>query len=183
VRTPLSLTTQVGRALNAVVGTLPGPSLPDLVPSTRTVGTLLALAAAVALTLRAPRGVPRAAVRVSALAALWLVVLSPVVHHWYVLWCLPLLAACSLGPRADSAVLHVGWLGGLVAPLDSSLAGAGTVIAVAVALVAAASLVQARVHRVIRAAEASGRRSGPSRTAQPLPGPRDGARAPGAPGS
>lgn len=147
VRTPLSLPTQLGR-LGNLLGSLvlPGSGV-DLVPLVRGLGTAAALVAAVVLTLRAPRGVPGAAVRAVALAMLWVVVLSPVVHHWYVLWFLPLLAVCRPGRRTEAALLHVGWLGGMLAPLDSSLAGAGSVIAGAVALVTVGSLIQVRVIR------------------------------------
>ncbi|WP_110182475.1 polyprenol phosphomannose-dependent alpha 1,6 mannosyltransferase MptB [Nocardioides solisilvae] len=142
VRTPLSLPTQLGRLGNLLGGlVLPGDDL-DLVPVVRAAATVAALGEPGWLALRTPRGVPAEATRAVAWAVLWLVVLSPVVHHWYVLWFLPLLAATALGRRGDSALLHVGWLGGLVAPLDSSLAGAGSVIAVAVALVAVGSVLQ-----------------------------------------
>jgi alpha-1,6-mannosyltransferase len=86
-------------------------------------------------------------VRAVALVMLTVVVLSPVVHHWYLLWCVPLLAVCHLGPRASAALLHVSWLLALVAPLDSSLEGAGTVIVMAVLLVGAVALLVVHGHR------------------------------------
>lgn len=151
VETPLSVTVQTGRLANLVLAVVvPGPESLDLVPLLRGAGTVVALGLALALALRAPTGVPAEAVRAVAIAVLWVVLLSPVVHHWYVLWCLPLLAVCHLGPRASATLLHVGWLGGIVAPLDSSLAGAGTVIAVAVGLVLAAAVVQAAVLRAMQ---------------------------------
>ncbi len=74
-----------------------------------------------AVLLRSRSGHREGALRGTAAVALASVVLSPVVHHWYVFWCLPFVAACVLPHRGRRTLLHVSWLGGLVAPLDSSL--------------------------------------------------------------
>lgn len=148
VVTPLSATTQAGR-LAALLLDLAGIGADQgtLVSAARAAGSLAAVAIAVRTALRAATGVPGAAVRAVGLVMLALLVLSPVVHHWYLLWSVPLLAACNLGRRGAVALLHVSWFFGLVAPLDSSLAGAGTVIALGVALVAVVSAVQLLLHR------------------------------------
>lgn len=140
VATPLSVSTQLGRLAHLVTGL-------DLVDAFRLAGSVLLVAVAATLTLRTRSGDPGAALRATAAVALALVVLSPVVHHWYVLWCLPFLAAVELPVRGRQALLHTCWLGGLVAPLDSSLRGADAVIGVGVGLVAATALVQAVAHR------------------------------------
>jgi alpha-1,6-mannosyltransferase len=85
-----------------------------------------------------------------ALVMLAVVVLSPVVHHWYLLWCVPLLAACHLGRRASAGLLHVSWILALVAPLDSSLEGAGTAIVLAVLLMGAVAGLVVHGHRSAR---------------------------------
>ncbi|GGO79599.1 polyprenol phosphomannose-dependent alpha 1,6 mannosyltransferase MptB [Nocardioides deserti] len=146
VHTPLSLTTQVGRAIAWAqeAGGLPGP---DPVEMVRTAGTLLALGYVAWCALREPTGAPAAAVRVAGLTALAAVVLGPVVHHWYALWAVPFLAATRLGPRASGALVGLVGLGGLVAPLDSSLRARGTDIVVAVLLVVGVAVTQAVGHR------------------------------------
>lgn len=148
VMTPLSLPTQAGRLVGVLLAPLgTGLSTDEVVSAARTLGSLAALAIAGRAALRAPSGVPAAGVRTVALVMLAVVVLSPVVHHWYLLWFLPLLATCHLDSRAAAALLHASWLFGLVAPLDSSLRGAGTVIALGVGLVAVVAVVQVVVHR------------------------------------
>ncbi|MFZ5848302.1 MAG: polyprenol phosphomannose-dependent alpha 1,6 mannosyltransferase MptB [Actinomycetota bacterium] len=157
VLTPLSLPTQTGRLVGLLLAPLEtGLTTDSVVSAARTLGSLAALVFAGWVALRAPTGVPAAAVRALGLVMLVLVVLGPVVHHWYLLWCLPLLATCHLGSRAGAALLHASWLFGLVAPLDSSLRGAGTVIALGVGLVAVVALVQLLVHRANGAVPGAG---------------------------
>lgn len=146
VRTPLSITTQVGQLLSWVQGVLdlPGPYPVDAV---RLGGLLLALGFACWAALRAPTGAPAVAVRTTGLVVLALVVLSPVVHHWYALWVAPFLVSVRWGPRAEATVVATLGLTGLVAPLDSSLQARGTDIAVAVVLVTGVVLTQAVGHR------------------------------------
>ncbi len=159
VRTPLSLPTQLGRLAHLLTGL-------DLVDASRAAGSVALLVVAATIALRARTGEPGAALRASAAATLASVVLSPVVHHWYVLWTLPFLAACTLPRRGRQALLHVSWLGGLVAPLDSSLRGADAVIAAGVGLVVATAVVQALAHR---RAEAQARTPDASRASAPDP--------------
>ena len=66
-----------------------------------------------------------------------MVVLSPVVHLWYFLWAVPFLAVRRLSRGAMTALVAWSVVGGLVAPLDSSLHGAYLVIIFGVMLVAA----------------------------------------------
>lgn len=153
VMTPLSVTTQAGRLAALLLDPLGTGLAPDaVVAAARTAGSLAALAIAVRTVLRAATGVPGAAVRAVGLVMLALLLLSPVVHHWYLLWWVPLLATCHLGRRGAVALLHVSWFFGLVAPLDSSLRGVGTVIALGVALVGVVSAVQVLLHRAGTAA-------------------------------
>lgn len=140
VETPLSLSTQLGRLGHLVTGV-------DLVGAFRGAATAALLLMGAAVLLRSRPGHREGALRATAAVALASVVLSPVVHHWYVFWCLPFVAACVLPQRGRWTLLHVSWLGGLVAPLDSSLRGADDVIAVGVGLVLVTALVQGLAHR------------------------------------
>lgn len=148
VRTPLSVTTVLGVLLEWALepwGTVLAQADPVALVRGAGVAVILLLAGRTAF--GAPTGVAGAAVRAAAALMTVTVVMSPVVHPWYLLWCLPLLAACHLGPRAGSLVLHLSWVAGLTAPLDSSLAGGGAVLPVAVGLVVTAVAIQARGHR------------------------------------
>lgn len=148
VRTPFSVSTQLGQVMEVVLRALDlGEWGASAVTLTRTAGTLVALAIVLWTAYRAPTGVPAAAVRAVALVMLAVVVLSPVVHHWYLLWFLPLLATCHLGERSSTALLHVSWLAGLVAPIDSSLEGAGAEILVTGVLVGGIAVAHLRAHR------------------------------------
>ncbi len=123
VATPLSLTTVVGGLLDLGGGAvgLPEATMLDL---TRTVGSVAAVVLTAVVVLRTPTGGRREALRalVGVLAAT--VLLSPVVHLWYLLWVLPF-AACLRLPRAGTAVVLVlSLVLGLASPLDSSLHGA-----------------------------------------------------------
>jgi len=125
VVTPLSVTSLVGGALDAVVG-LVVPGLPDatFLDLVRHLGTVAALGLAVWVVLRWPSGDRHRATRAVALTVGVLVVLSPVVHPWYLLWVTPFLATIAL-PRTGLVGLLAGSLVmGLAAPLDSSLHGA-----------------------------------------------------------
>ncbi len=151
VRTPMSVTTQLGQLLGLVLEAL-GIVRTDahVVSVARGLGSLVALVVAGRVALRAQTGVPGAAVRAVALVMVAVVVLGPAVHPWYLLWAFPLLAATHLADRRSAALLHLSWLLGLVAPLDSSLAGAGTAIAYGLFLVAGATAVQVAVHASAR---------------------------------
>ena len=69
------------------------------------------------------------------------VLLSPVVHLWYFLWLLPFAAALRLSRLATVAVIATSVIGGLVAPLDSSLHRAYLAIVIGSLAVAGAVLV------------------------------------------
>jgi hypothetical protein len=146
VHTPLSAATQLGRLVDVLL-TAAGTPVGGAVAATRFLGQVIALALLVRLALRTETGVPGAAVRAVAMSMITVVALGPVVHHWYLLWSVPLLAACHLRRRASAALLIAALLPGLMAPLDSSLAGAGTLIAIGVGLIAAVALWLARMHR------------------------------------
>ncbi|MGH3364523.1 MAG: polyprenol phosphomannose-dependent alpha 1,6 mannosyltransferase MptB, partial [Nocardioidaceae bacterium] len=102
----------------------------------RGLGALAILGIAGWLVLRWPTGSRVEALRAGSFLMLATVLLSPVVHHWYALWCVPLLAACPLGRRGVTALVAASLLLGLVAPLDSSLHGAPVAIVVTTVLVA-----------------------------------------------
>ncbi|WP_447644902.1 hypothetical protein [Nocardioides zeae] len=85
-----------------------------------------------------------------------MVLLSPVVHLWYFLWVVPFLAPLRLHRLGALGVLFVSVVGGVVAPLDSSLHGAylaivmGSMIATGtVALLFATHRSRARVERIV----------------------------------
>ena len=88
-----------------------------------------------AVALRWPTGSPGGAVRATALALCATVLLSPVVHAWYALWCLPIVGACYLGRRGHAAFLWLSAALGVSAPLDSSLEGMPVHIAITTVLV------------------------------------------------
>lgn len=121
VHTPLSITTQVGL-------------LTDQVTLLRTAGLWLALGYAASVALRGRTGDPAYAVRAVALVTTAMVVLSPAVHAWYLLWALPFLAAVRWGRPFDMLVRDTVLALGLIAPLDSSLRGAPIEILVVVGL-------------------------------------------------
>jgi len=141
VRTPLSLTTWVG-------GALEGFGVPHALSCLRAAGVVAAVATAVWVAIRGRTGDPAAAVRAVAVVTTALVVLSPATHAWYFLWCLPFLAACARGPVADGilgdALLVLG-----VVPLESSVHGVSVTLlaCVGLALLTAARLVAARAGR------------------------------------
>ncbi|MEV7431830.1 polyprenol phosphomannose-dependent alpha 1,6 mannosyltransferase MptB [Nocardioides sp. NPDC092400] len=166
VRSPLSVTTQVGELLSWLqqLAGLPGPSPVEVL---RLSGTVLALAVAAVCAMRAPTGRASTAVAVTGLVALATVVLGPVVHHWYALWALPFLAATRLGARAEAALVGFVGLAGLVAPLDSTLRARGTDIAVAVVLVLGVAVAQAVGHRRALETAARGAAERPTPVSQP----------------
>ncbi|MCM0620836.1 polyprenol phosphomannose-dependent alpha 1,6 mannosyltransferase MptB [Nocardioides bruguierae] len=133
VNTPLSLTTLVGGAVDAVVGTglrLLGVEWADATGLTlvRQVGTVLTLAVVAWVALRRPTGDPASAVASAALVLGATVVLSPVVHLWYLLWLPPFLATLRLSRVSTTGLVALSVVAGLVAPMDSSLHGAYSAI-------------------------------------------------------
>jgi hypothetical protein len=125
VNTPLSAPTVVGGMLDwafATVGAgLEPATFLDLV---RSLASAASLAVVAWVSLRWPTGDPAEAVRGTALLVGAVLLLSPVVHLWYLLWVSPFLAALRLGRVGATAVVAMSVVGGLVAPLDSSLHGA-----------------------------------------------------------
>lgn len=109
--------------------------LSNWIPGAQAAGTTLALLVVLASAVHAPTGRADVALRQAALLLTVTVVLSPVVHAWYFLWCLPLLAACVRGRRGAAVVAWLALVLGLAAPLDSSLAGLPIHVAVTTVLV------------------------------------------------
>ncbi len=137
VRTPMSATTQLGQLLELLLGLAGADSVAvGVVELVRGLGALAILGLAGWLVLHRATGPGVEPLRAGSFLMLATVLLSPVVHHWYALWCVPLLAACPLGRRAVTALVAASLLLGLVAPLDSSLHGATVAIVVTTVLVA-----------------------------------------------
>ncbi|MGZ6745488.1 MAG: polyprenol phosphomannose-dependent alpha 1,6 mannosyltransferase MptB [Nocardioides sp.] len=139
VTTPLTLTAHVGA----------------VVPGARQAGELAALVVVAVVALRAPTGSRVAALRGTALILTATVVLGPVVHPWYPLWCLPLLAACH--PRGRGLAVLAGALLalGLTAPLAAEVDGSPRTLAVVLVLGSLALLAQ-RVREALPDARATG---------------------------
>ncbi|NHN54492.1 hypothetical protein G9U51_01690 [Calidifontibacter sp. DB0510] len=143
VTTPLSITSLTGGMLDWFASLLGLQLAPDtLLQAVRDAGTVLALVLVVAIGLRARTGDRADAVRTAALVCGGFVLLSPTVHLWYLMWALPFLAALPLRRPHLVGVLAMALIGGLIAPLDSSLHGAYATIAVGsiVAAIAAYTL-------------------------------------------
>ncbi len=109
--------------------------LSPLVPGVKALGGLAALGIAAAVLLTWRTGSPGGAVRATALVLSCTVLLSPVVHAWYALWCLPIVAACVLGPRGMAVLMWLSIALGISAPLDSSLEGRPVTITLTTILV------------------------------------------------
>ncbi|MCY7396635.1 MAG: polyprenol phosphomannose-dependent alpha 1,6 mannosyltransferase MptB [Nocardioides sp.] len=142
VNTPLSITTLLGGALDALVQALGlGTAEATFLSLVRLVGTLVALGVAGWVAVRGPSGDRSAALRGMTLAIGTLVLLSPVVHLWYFLWVLPFAASQRLSRVAMTGLVGLSVVLGLVAPLDSSLHEAYLAIVLGTMLVAALVLV------------------------------------------
>lgn len=142
IDTLLSAPTVVGRMLDAVSGLLGTGLEPHAFRDLLRPLAMVALLVYAGWTiLRRPTGDPADGVRGAALIIGATLLLSPVVHLWYLLWLMPFLAVLRL-PRAGTvAVVAVSVLCGLVAPLDSSLHGAYLAIMVGAMSVAILALV------------------------------------------
>lgn len=147
VRTPLAATTQIG-AVAEHTATLLGLETvaAGVVTALRTGGLLAAVGYAAYVALRGRTGDPTAAIRSTGLVITAMVVLGPAVHAWYLLWSLPFLAACRWSRPVEQLVRDAVLLLGLVAPLDSSLRGAPTEIAVVVTLIVL-TVIRLRLYR------------------------------------
>ncbi|GAA1870649.1 polyprenol phosphomannose-dependent alpha 1,6 mannosyltransferase MptB [Myceligenerans crystallogenes] len=142
LNTVLSAPTLVGVALDGIFGAFGAGFAPNLFV---TVVRNLALAAMLVLlgwiALRGRTGDKGEGVRELSLIMGAMLVLSPVVHIWYLLWVMPFLASLRLSRTASMAVVTVSVLAGLVAPLDSSLHGAYLVIVMGAMTVAVLALI------------------------------------------
>lgn len=145
VATPLSVTTLLGQAGDWLIGADGDPTRELF----RFLGSLVALAVAGHTLLRGETGTARAGVRAAAVTVGALVVLSPVVHLWYLLWALPFVAALALRRAHLTALIATCVIAGLVAPLDSSLHGAYAAIVTGImwAVTAALALLVTRAAR------------------------------------
>lgn len=171
VPTVLSITTLVGGALDWTALHL-GLGLPDaaLLQLTQRVGTVVALGAAVVVALRAPTGRRDRALVATATVIGVLVLLSPAVRLWYLLWIVPLWCAMRLSRPAWIGLMALSVIGGLVAPLDSSLYGAYLAIVLAsmlVALVVVLTLLTRRARVRLRRLEEAHAPEDPARLPQP----------------
>lgn len=139
VNTPLSLPTLVGGWLD-LVSQLLGTGTAD--ETFLDLARLLAQVGIVAVVgwvlLRLPTGDRRESVRALAVVMAATIALSPVVHLWYLLWVVPFVAVQRLGRGATAALVALSLVGGLVAPMDSSLHGAYLAIVIGSLVVAAA---------------------------------------------
>lgn len=122
VDTPLSVTTVAGNGLDALTG------LAVFHDAVRLAGLAAALALAAWSLLARRTGRRDVALAAVGTLMLGLVLLSPVVHLWYFLWAVPFLAARRLSRAASTALVALSVVGGIAAPLDSSLHGAYVVI-------------------------------------------------------
>lgn len=113
VLSPLSLSTQLGLLLGHLTGV-------SEVTLAQAAGAVLIVGCA-GWSLLGPRTLSAdRALASGALASGVAVLLSPVVHFWYFLWCLPLLAVAPLARGARRALVGVTLAFGLMAPLDAS---------------------------------------------------------------
>ncbi|GAA4122834.1 hypothetical protein GCM10022215_29010 [Nocardioides fonticola] len=139
--TVLSPPTVLGNLLDWLVATLlPGPGWGRFgVDALRHLALLATAVILIGLGVRTPTGDRVAALRALAIAMVALVVLSPVVHPWYLLWPLPFAAALALPRGAWHALMAVAVVGGVAAPLDSTLYDAYVAVSLASLLIAAIS--------------------------------------------
>lgn len=138
VHTPLSLPTLLGGWLDLLARAV-GSGLPDgtFLGLVRALAQVAVVGVVVRVLATRPTGDPAAAVRALALVMLAVVTLSPVVHLWYLLWAVPFVAVQRLGRGATVALVAVSLVGGMVAPMDSSLHGAYLAIVIGSLVVAA----------------------------------------------
>ncbi|WP_125776446.1 polyprenol phosphomannose-dependent alpha 1,6 mannosyltransferase MptB [Antribacter gilvus] len=139
--TLLSVPTLVGRALDWASGLLGTGLEPDLFRNLVRGLAMVGLVVYAGWTaLRRPTGDPADAVRGTALLLGATLLLSPVVHLWYLLGLTPFLASLRLPRTGTIALVAISVLAGLVAPLDSSLHGAYLFIMVGAMSVAVLAL-------------------------------------------
>ncbi len=176
VNVPLSMPTVLGLFLDQVADRLGAATTPDtFLGLVRTLAQVVALAFVVRLAFTWSTGDRARAVSAVAATTGVLILLSPVVHLWYLLWALPFLAAMRL-PRLGTLGLLAGVVvSGVVAPLDSSLHGAylaiviGSLLATALVLVLLATrTARERLERIATAqwlpVDSVGGRESPTQT-------------------
>lgn len=174
INTPLSVTTVVGGVLDWTVRLL-GFETADatFLRLTRTVGTLGALGFAIWVAFRSPTGSREGAVTVTAALTGMCLLLSPVVHLWYLLWLIPFAAVLRLNRLGSIALYAVSLIAGLVAPLDSSLTGAYRAIVLGCMATGALTVLllltpsaRARLERILDGSRSVRRMGASSRRAQ-----------------
>lgn len=129
IYTPLSVPTFVGGffdQLAELVGL-------DLAPHTfadalRSVASVATLALVGWVALRWPTGDRVKALEATTLLVGGTLLLLPVVHLWYLLWVVPFIAAMRLARGLSVVFVAISVVGGMIAPLDSSLHGAWVLI-------------------------------------------------------
>ena len=154
VLTWLSPTTAVGKSLGLLTTWLGWTS--DITPVLGVARLLGLLAAALLIAWLVLRPQGRSPVAGAGLALLVIVVLGPVVQPWYLLWCLPLLAATGLGLRSVRLVVLLTAFFTVHAMIESStnadnVSGFLDVVTlvVAVAVVAVVTLASPRERRLL----------------------------------
>ncbi|MBF4162496.1 polyprenol phosphomannose-dependent alpha 1,6 mannosyltransferase MptB [Nocardioides acrostichi] len=158
INTPLSLATLGGGTLDWIAGVLHlGLAPATMLGLVRGGATMLMFVVVGAMALRRPSGDRGAAVATAAGILGVLVLTSPVVHLWYLLWVLPFVACLRLSRAALSGLVAASVVGGLVAPMDSSLHGAyyaivlgSVLIAVLAGLLLWTPLARGRVEQIAR---------------------------------
>jgi hypothetical protein len=139
INTPLSIPTVLGGMGDWVARQLDlGTSTWAFRDLARTIGSAIALLGSAYVALRWRTGDRRSAVTAAAAITGLLVATAPSVHLWYLLWFIPFLGVQRLSRAAGAALVAVSVVGGLVAPLDSSLRGAWLAIAMGSVVVAGA---------------------------------------------
>jgi len=110
---PLSPATELGLRAGPLLGL-------HLVTPTHVLAAAMLLLVTAYVVLRSPSETPGDAVRAAAVVMTATVLLSPVVHYWYFLWCLPFLASAVLSRRFRRWALVLTLTLGLLAPVDMS---------------------------------------------------------------
>ena len=151
---PLSPSTEVGLRLGTLLGL-------RLVMPAHVVGAVLLLLVAVGVVVRWPARSSGDVVRAAAAVMSATVLLSPVVHYWYFLWCLPFLACAVLPRRYQRVTLAVTLTLGLLAPVDLShhhLPDSGRIMLLALGAALLTALDPRDVSRLVRRGRAVGQR-------------------------
>ena len=142
IYTPLSVPTFLGGSLDSLAGLVGlGLAPHTFADAFRSVASVLALVLIGWFALRWPTGSRARALQGTAVLVGGFLLTLPVVHLWYLFWVTPFLAALRLPRAASVVVVAVSVVGGMVAPLDSSLHGAWVLIIMGSMYVALAATV------------------------------------------